>query len=86
MQWRGRRQSTNIRDVRGSGGMFGGSGRGGGFGGLGRSGGFGGGIDGGFGQPRIRRAGGGMGIGLIVVLLILAWLFGINPLAILGGL
>ena len=33
MRWQGRRQSTNINDVRGSGGGFGG-----GMGGLGRGG------------------------------------------------
>ena len=78
MRWRGRRQSTNIRDVRGSGGGFGGLG-----GRLG--GGLGGGLPGGLGRGRVTRAGGGMGIGTIVVLLIVAWLFGINPLALLGG-
>ena len=75
MQWRGRRQSTNVRDVRG----------GGGFGGLGR-GGLGGGLGGG-GLGRgstIRRAGGG-GIGMIIILVIVAFLFGINPMELLGG-
>jgi len=68
MRWRGRRQSSNIRDIRGSGG------------------GFGGGLGGGLGRgPIVRRAGGGMGIGTIIVLLILAWLFGINPLELLSG-
>jgi predicted metalloprotease len=71
MKWRGRRQSTNIRDVRGSGGL------GGGFGG-----GFGGGL--GRGPVVVRRAGGG-GIGMIIVLVIIAWLFGINPLELLSG-
>ena len=75
MRWQGRRQSTNIRDVRGSGGGFGGSrgGFGGLGGGLGRGGPFGG-----------RRAGGG-GIGIIIVVLIVAWLAGINPLQLLTG-
>jgi len=67
MRWRGRRQSTNIRDVRGSGG------------------GFGGGLPGGLGRGRVVRAGGGMGIGTIIVVLLLAWLLGINPLALLSG-
>jgi len=72
MRWRGRRQSSNIEDRRGQ--------RGGGFGGLG----------GRMGRrpvrlPRGRRAGGGLGIGAIVVLLVLAWVFGINPLGLLGG-
>ena len=71
MKWRGRRQSTNIRDVRGSGGL------GGGFGG-----GFGGGL--GRGPVVMRRAGGG-GIGMILVLIIIAWLFGLNPLELLSG-
>ena len=70
MRWRGRRQSTNVRDVRGSGGLGGGLG-GGMLGGALRRGG-------------IRRAGGG-GIGTIIVILIVAWLLGINPLALLLG-
>ena len=71
MQWRGRRQSTNIEDRRGSRGGFGGFGGGGG--------------------PRIglpigrARAGGGLGIGAIVVILIIAWITGINPLELLSG-
>jgi predicted metalloprotease len=64
MRWRGRRQSSNIRDVRGQSGVGGGGLGGGPF--------------------VIRRAGGG-GIGMIVVLLIVAWLFGINPLELLSG-
>jgi len=73
MQWRGRRQSSNIEDRRGSGGGFGG-----GMGGLGR------------GRLPInlpggsRTAGGGIGIGTIVVLLVIAWLLGINPFSLLG--
>lgn len=70
MRWRGRRQSTNIRDVRGSGGGFRGGGR---LGGLGRGGPF-----------VLRRAGGG-GIGMLIVFVIVAWLFGINPLELLTG-
>lgn len=72
MRWQGRRQSTNIRDVRGSGGGFGG-GLGGYRGGLGRGG-----------PLVVRRAGGG-GIGIIIVVLIIAWLMGINPLQLLSG-
>jgi predicted metalloprotease len=66
MRWRGRRQSSNIRDVRGGGGL----------GGFGRGGPF-----------VVRRAGasGGFGIGTILVLLVVAWLFGINPLELLSG-
>jgi predicted metalloprotease len=71
MRWRGRRQSTNIRDVRSSGGGFGG--------GFGRSG---GGL--GRGGPVVRRAGGG-GIGMIIILVIIAFVFGINPLELLTG-
>jgi predicted metalloprotease len=66
-----------VQDVRGSGG-------GGGFrlpGGFGRGGGIN--LPGG-GGPAIRRAGGG-GIGLIIVLVIVALLFGINPMELLGG-
>ena len=66
MRWRGRRQSTNLRDVRGPGG----------FGGLGRGGPF---------VVRRGGAGGGLGIGTILVLLVVAWLFGINPLELLSG-
>lgn len=72
MQWRGRRQSSNIEDRRGMGGgtRF----PGGGLGGLG--GGMGGG-----------RIGGRGGIGLfgILILLGIAWFLGINPLALLSG-
>jgi predicted metalloprotease len=75
MRWRGRRQSGNVEDRRGQGGGFGG-GLGGLAGGRMRVGLPGGG----------RGAGGGLGLGTIVVLLILAWAFGINPLAMLGGL
>lgn len=71
MRWQGRRQSTNIRDVRGSSG----GGFGGGFGGMGR----------GRGGPFVVRRAGGGGIGIILVVLILAWLMGINPLQLLSG-
>ena len=68
MEWRGRRQSDNVEDVRdGSGG---GPGPGGGFripiGGGG-------------------RGGGGLSIGGIVVVLIICWVTGINPLTLLSG-
>src|SRR5690606_20908770 len=68
-------QSSNIEDRRGAGG----------FGGLGRMGG-GGRIGGGripTGLPR-RAGGGGLGIGTIVIILIVAWFLGINPLSLLG--
>ena len=74
MQWRGRRQSSNVEDMRGAsgGGMFGGGGI------------PGGGLGGGFGGGGVRRAGGGLGIGGIIVLLIVCWLFGINPMTLLS--
>jgi predicted metalloprotease len=71
MRWQGRRQSENIEDRRGDGGM-------GGFGGAG---------------PRIGMSlpggggrGGGLGIGAVVVILIVGWLLGINPLTLIGGM
>jgi len=76
MRWRGRRQSTNIRDVRSSGGGFGG--------GFGRSGGFGRGGGLGRGGPIVLRRGGG-GLGIIIVLFIVALIFGVNPLELLSG-
>jgi predicted metalloprotease len=73
MQWRGRRQSSNIEDRRGQSGGFGG--------GMGRMGGrIPIGIPGGGGR------GGGIGLGTIVVILIIGWLLGINPLSLIGGL
>lgn len=78
MKWEGRRQSSNIEDRRGGGGGLGGLGsifgnRGGG---------------GGFGIPMGRsRGGGGLGLGTIVIIGLIAWfVFGINPLALLGGM
>ena len=82
MQWRGRRQSGNIEDIRGRGGM--GGGMGGGFG-------MPGGLPGG--TIRIpmggsRSGGGGIGCGTLVVIGIVLYMLGINPLTILtnGGL
>jgi predicted metalloprotease len=72
MRWQGRRQSTNINDVRGETG----GGLGGGFGGLG------GGM--GRGPIGVRRAGGG-GIGIIIVVLVVSYFLGINPLELLSG-
>ena len=66
MRWQGRRQSTNINDARGRGGL-------GGLGGMGRGGPF-----------AVRRAGGG-GIGIIIVVLVVAYFLGINPLELLSG-
>lgn len=73
MRWRDMRRSSNVRNAGGSGGGLGGA--------------FGRGLPGGLGRGRggVVRAGGGMGIGTIVILLIVAWLFGINPLTLLGG-
>src|SRR4051812_18405674 len=68
MRWQGRRESTNVNDMRGSGGGLGG--------------GLGGGMGGG-GPFVIRRAGGG--IGTILIVLVVAWLLGINPLTLLSG-
>ncbi|WP_075215363.1 KPN_02809 family neutral zinc metallopeptidase [Mongoliimonas terrestris] len=76
MRWRGRRESNNVEDRRGDSGG----------GGLGR-GGFGG-RGGGFRLPTggggLRRAG-GPGIGFIIVAMIVLWLLGMNPLALLTG-
>ncbi len=74
MRWEGRRESSNIEDRRDGGddGFDSGSG-GGSFGG----GGFGGGLP-------INLGGGG--IGTIVVMLIIAWVLGINPLTLLSGM
>lgn len=72
MQWRGRRQSSNIEDRRGMGGGMGGGMR---FPGLGGGGMGGGGM----------RRGGGIGIFGILILLGIAWLLGINPLSLLSG-
>ncbi|HET6619239.1 MAG TPA: neutral zinc metallopeptidase [Dongiaceae bacterium] len=68
MLWKGRRQSSNVEDRRGTGGgmRFPGGGLGGRLGGG-------------------RIGGGGLGIGGIVVLLIVAWVLGINPLTLLSG-
>jgi predicted metalloprotease len=74
MQWRGRRQSGNVEDRRGQGGGFGG--------GLGRMG--GGRIP--IGLPGGRRAGGGgLGIGSLIVIGLVLWFLGINPLTLLSG-
>lgn len=81
MKWRGRRESANVEDRRGEGGFAGGSGGGFGFPG----GGYGG------GGPRMRLPGGGggrgggLGIGGLIVLLVILWLLGINPISLLTG-
>lgn len=71
MRWQGRRQSTNIEDRRGQGGLQGG------FGGAGPRMGMR--------LPGGSRGGGGLGIGAVVVILIVAWVAGINPLELLSG-
>jgi uncharacterized protein len=68
MRWQGRRESGNIEDRRGDAGM-------GGFGG--------GGPRIGLGLPGGRR-GGGLGIGAVAIILVVGWLLGVNPLALLG--
>ncbi|MGE0232407.1 MAG: neutral zinc metallopeptidase, partial [Flavobacteriaceae bacterium] len=75
MRWRGRRQSQNVEDRRGEGGGFGRGGfrfpSGGGRVNIPMGGGT-------------RRAGFG-GIGAILVILLISWVLGINPLTLLGG-
>ena len=70
MLWRDRRESSNVEDRRGEGGA-------GGFGGGG----------GGFRVPMGMgsRRGGGLGIGAILVILLISWVLGINPLSLLDG-
>ncbi|WP_105384080.1 KPN_02809 family neutral zinc metallopeptidase [Neorhizobium alkalisoli] len=70
MEWKGRRQSDNVEDRRGA--STGGSP-------FGRGGGFRIPIGGG------RRGGGGLSIGGIVLILIICWITGINPLTLLSG-
>lgn len=70
MEWKGRRQSDNVEDRRGV--SVGRSGRGGNA--------FGG---GGFRIPTGGRRGGGLSIGSIVLILIVCWFLGINPLTLL---
>ncbi|MFB9948031.1 neutral zinc metallopeptidase [Rhizobium puerariae] len=69
MEWKGRRQSDNVEDQRGA--SMGGSplGRGGMRIPIGGGG----------------RRGGGIGIGGIVVILVICWITGINPLTLLSG-
>ncbi|MFT3810135.1 MAG: neutral zinc metallopeptidase [Micropepsaceae bacterium] len=82
MKWEGRRQSSNVEDRRGQSGGLGGGGLGDIFGGgLGRRGGI----------QLPRSAGGvrsgGMGLGTIVIIGLVMWfVFGINPLQLLGGM
>ncbi|MCU0791231.1 MAG: zinc metallopeptidase [Nitratireductor sp.] len=79
MRWQGRRQSDNVRDIRGQG-------RGGFPGGMGFPGGGGGPvrIPIPMGGPRT-SSGGGLGCGTLIVIGVILWMLGINPLAILSG-
>ena len=70
MQWKGRRQSDNVEDMRGGGGFSGGGMR---FPGGGFPGGGGG------------RRGGGLSIGGLIALGLVLWVLGINPLVLLDG-
>jgi len=80
MKWQGREESSNIEDRRGQ--STGGGGLGGGFGGQNP---FGTGSGGGFRLPS-GRSGGSLGsIGLIILFIIIAMAFGINPLQLLNG-
>ncbi len=90
MRWRGRKESSNIEDVRDGGSGGGGFGRsnrrGGSGGGFRLPGGLGRGRSGGRGGP-VRRAGGG-GFGTIIIIVILFFVLkscGINPLDMLTG-
>jgi predicted metalloprotease len=80
VKWQGRQQSSNIEDRRGQG--SGGGGLGGGFG---RGGGLGGSPGGGFRIPVGGRSGGMGSIVIIVIFIVIAMAFGINPLSILTG-
>jgi predicted metalloprotease len=75
VKWQGRQQSSNIEDRRGqTGGLGGGFGRSGGFGSPGR-----------IGIPIGGRSGGMGSIVIIIIFIVIAMAFGINPLSILTG-
>jgi predicted metalloprotease len=74
MRTEGREQSGNIEDRRGQGGFGGGLG-----------GGYGGGLQGGGIPIPIGGRGGGLSIGGIILLLIICWVLGINPLSLLDN-
>lgn len=76
MRWEDRRESSNIEDRRDTGGDSGG------FGGDDGSS-YGPGPSGGLGGLPINIGGGG--IGTIIVMLIIAWVLGINPMSLLTG-
>ena len=72
MRWKGRARSKNVNDKRGSSGGFG-------FpGGMGRTG-------RGMQVPRRSGRSGGMGIGTLIIIGIVLWFLGINPLSLLSG-
>ena len=77
MKWQGREESSNIEDRRTSGGAPSGGGFGGGFS-------SGGPLQGGGGLP-IGGRGGLSGIVGIVILLVICWALGINPLTLLDN-
>ncbi|MEM7215423.1 MAG: neutral zinc metallopeptidase [Pseudomonadota bacterium] len=76
MRWKGRRRSSNVEDQRGGGN--------GGFRLPGNSGATGRGMQIPMGGGR-RSGGGGMGIGTLIIIGIVLWFLGINPLTMLGG-
>ncbi|HEX4297069.1 MAG TPA: neutral zinc metallopeptidase [Devosia sp.] len=78
VKWQGREESSNIEDRRGQGGIGGGGGLGGGF----NPGGFGG---GGFRLPSGRSGMSMGGIAVLVVFVLIAMAFGINPIDLLTG-
>ncbi len=80
VKWQGRQGSSNIEDRSGQSGSGGGGlgGLGGGSNPFGRGG-------GGFRLPSGRAGGGLGGIGIVIVFIIIAMVFGVNPLSILNG-
>ncbi len=85
VRWQGREQSSNIEDRRGQGGGFGGGFGGGGLGGGFGGGGLGGGPLGGIQLPS-GRSGSSLGsIAIVVIFVLIAMAFGINPLTLLTG-
>src|SRR5690349_2694516 len=60
MKWQDGRESENVEDRRGEGGV-------------------------GFGGARLPIGAGGLGIGGVLILLLIAWLTGTNPLSLLSG-
>jgi predicted metalloprotease len=79
VKWQGRRQSSNIEDRRGQGGGFGGGGLRGGLGSnpFGQGGGY-----------RLPSGRGGMSLGslgVVVIFIVIAMAFGVNPMSILTG-